>query len=230
MNTDDKKDDRVAFSWIELILILLLVLLAMGIFGLAELGVQARQSDGEKMIEVRAEAGVPQAEAELAVAVGVRDGLQEALAKEKVNSEGEASKISELETQLSEAVAGVTTAEETVAVSEGLEAQKWQQYIRERQLSVLFWAFTLTAIVLFFGTMAVTFSGILKDWKINGYEVLGATTALVVLLYGFRAFDWVGVAAAAVLVLIGLGIAAWRWRRRTGSAEPQGQTAGESGQ
>lgn len=237
-----ENDGRVAYSRIELILVILFVLLAMGIFALVRWAVTYPQADETlQTLKYEAAAGVPEAQAQVALLSAERDALQEALAARKAaQTQGAisltviaavptetvqpqatieaqqttvAQEIPLLETQQAAAVAAVSAAEVDVAEKQQTAARNRQWFNIELQGLVLLVAVATTAVVLTLVTALAYGRGVYASWAINQREVLGATAALLALLFGYAAFETIGAACGAVLVLLALAL--WAARRRS---------------
>jgi len=234
-------DGRVAYSRIELILVILFVLLAMGIFALVRWAVTYPQADETlQTLQYEAAAGVPQAQAQLAVLSAERDALQEALAARKAaqtqntirltviasapetveaqatiqaEQTAAAQEIPLLETQQATAITAVTVAQVDLAQKQQEAARNRQWFNNGLQGLALLLAAVITAVILTIGTALARSQGVHESWAINEREVLGATAALLALLYGYAAFETIGAACGAILVLFALAL--WAARRRS---------------
>jgi hypothetical protein len=124
-----------------------------------------------------------------------------------------AQEIPLLETQQAAAVAAVSAAEVAMAEKQQAAARNRQWFNTGLQGLVLVLAVGATAVVLTLATALAHWRGVYASWAINQREVLGATAALLALLFGYAAFETIGAACGAVLVLLALAL--WAVRRRS---------------
>lgn len=230
-----ENNGRVAFSWIEVIAIFLLVILAMGLFALFDWIVTDLQLDrGTTSTKYEIAAGVPRAEADLAVLTAERDLLQEALAARKAAQaqaaisltvtagqyptpdaaptdviEARATQEAEL-TVAADFIPLLETRQATAVVDVG-QAQVTLEYAQQlsnfrQQTQILTFSGGTLAILFGVLTLLGLLLGVNKNWEFNGFKVIGAIVALLLLLYGFAAFEWVGAAAGAIILLFGLAV------------------------
>jgi hypothetical protein len=228
-------NDRVAFSWIELIIVILFVLLAMGLFITAESALTLGQASEEiKAMTFAATAGVPRAEAQATLTAGERVSLQQALIAERAMVDQLAVRMTitpgdaTLEAQHAAGAHGIPLLEDQQATAVALANQSglalaethqtaaddMQWFNLRQQALVLVLAGGLTILAIATAAAAAQRRDIFHTWAINGTEVVGLTAAALLVLYGFAAFGVVGAACGSALALLLLVGWAMRWKRQ----------------